>query len=610
MFIRARIGVLIFLVVLAVFAPALNNGFVGFDDRLYVTQNPHVRAGITTAGVAWAFQTTHTGNWHPLTWLSHMTDSELFGLDPGMHHLTSAILHALSALVLFLVLSGATASLWRSAVVALLFALHPLHVESVAWAAERKDVLSALFWMLTLWTYLSYARKPRVSSYVLALGLFGLGLLAKPMLVTLPFVLLLFDLWPLRRLRLTGGTEAEGPQPGGTVLFAAGRLPGLILEKIPFLALSVLASAVTLAVQRGAGNVSTLEAISVTSRLSNAVVAYVVYIKRMIWPRDLAFFYPYAKSIPAWIVVGAAILLVAVTVLVLREVRRRPYLATGWLWYLGTLLPVIGLVQVGMQASADRYTYLPLIGLFLIIVWGVAEIADARGLSTALVGAVAALVLVACAANTLVQISYWRDSVTLYERALNVTTDNYVVMDLMGSALARQGRVREAIPYHQRALRIAPRFARAHSNLANALFLEGDLAAAVQHYEQALRARPDYGEAHYNMGIALFQLDRYDEAAERFAEAVRLNPEHRDAQFNLAVVLDRQGRSKQALQHYAAATRLDPHDARLHFALGSALFAQQRYREAITALSRALELEPDFAAARAKREAAIAALQQ
>jgi len=581
----------LFVLTFVVFARVQAHGFVGVDDRLYVVDNPHVREGISAEGVAWAFTTTRAGNWHPLTWLSHMLDCELWGLGSGAHHLTSVLLHALSAVVLLLVLARCTAAPWPSAGVAVLFAVHPLHVESVAWAAERKDVLSGLFWMLTLAAWVGYARRPGAVRYLGALLLFGLGLLAKPMLVTLPVVLLLLDLWPLGRLRLESGRNV-------------GRL---LLEKAPFLLLSVASSVVTVLAQRSWGNVSTLEALPSSARLANAVVGYVVYIRRTLWPSGLAFFYPYPKAVPAWQVAGALLVLGALTAAALLAVRRRPYLTVGWLWYLISLLPVIGLVQVGRQAGADRYTYIPIIGLFVMACWGLAELVERGRVPRVPAATVAAVAATALAAVGVAQVSYWKDSATLYRRALDITRDNYVVEDLLGSLLAREGRPDLAVAHHTEALRIEPGYGLAHNNLANALALRGDLQGAIRHYRLALETRPDLDEAHHNLGTLLYRLGDVEGAIAQFSEAVRINPGHADARFNLAVLLDRSGRRNEALAHFEAAARLDPGDARASYAWGSALLAAGRTEEAVESLRRALSIDPGFAAAREKLSEALGA---
>lgn len=432
------------LLTLAAWLPALRNGFVNLDDGLYVTGNPQVQKGITRAGVAWALTANVANNWHPLTLLSHMLDCQLFGLDPAGHHAMSLLLHLADVLLLFAVLARMTGALWRSAAVAALFAVHPLHVESVAWAAERKDVLSALFWILAMGAWTSYARRPSLGRYLLVVLLMALGLAAKPMVVTLPFALLLLDVWPLERLGL--GWKR------------------LMAEKLPLLALSVAASLATLRYQRT--SLAPLELVPWSLRLANAAVSYAAYLGKLLLPRNLAVFYPIPLAIPAWQAAGSAALLAALTALAVWKVRQAPWLLVGWLWFLGTLVPVIGLVQVGRQAMADRYTYLPSIGLFLAIVWGISELLRER---RAVLAAASAVAIALLAAGTWMQVGYWKDSLVLYRHALAVTRDNYV----------------------------------AHVGLAKALAAEKDWAGAAEQYRAALALRPGLIEARTGLEAAL-----------------------------------------------------------------------------------------------------------
>jgi tetratricopeptide (TPR) repeat protein len=451
-----------------VYAPVLRHGFVNYDDNLYVSGNPVVRQGLTWEGLRWAWTAAVACNWHPVTMLSHMLDVELYGVRPGWHHLTNLLLHLANVVLLFEVLRRMTGATWRSAAVAALFAVHPLHVESVAWISERKDVLSGLFFLLTLGAWLRYVRRPAAGRYLLALLAFALGLLAKPMLITLPFVLLLLDVWPLGRLPLAAMPAASERTERRRALRA------LLLEKLPFVVLAVAVSAVALYTQRGA--MASLAALPLRRRAANALVSYVVYLGKSLWPSRLAVIYPLPPSIPLWKAALAAALLAALTALALARLRRAPWLAVGWLWFAGMLAPVSGLVQVGRQAMADRYTYLPSIGLFIAVVWSAHALAQAalpgelpaRGPGAtrrALLGAGAAVVIAALALTARVQVGAWRDSLTLFRHAAAVTDGNYVAAFHLGEELRMRGDRAEARRYYREALRIRPTLARARQRL-------------------------------------------------------------------------------------------------------------------------------------------------
>lgn len=566
--------------------------FINFDDPEYVMRNSHVRGGITPGGLAWAFGSGYGANWFPLTWISHMLDVQLFGMDAGYHHLTNVLLHALASVLLFLFLRRATRAAIPSAMVAIIFALHPLHVESVAWVAERKDVLSAVFWFLALWCYARYAERPSAARYLETLAAFALGLMAKPMIVTLPFVLLLLDAWPLGRLR---------------------PLWPRVKEKLPFFALSAVVSVVTYEVQRASGAVTTMSALPLTLRVENALVSYVSYVLKMLWPAGLAVFYPYPASVPLWQAAAAVLALAGMTSLAVRAFPARPYLAVGWLWYLGTLLPVIGLVQVGTQARADRYMYVPMIGLAIMLAWSV----DGLGKPAAMSMAAACL---ACAAITWAQLGYWQNSETLFRHALAVTRDNAVAEHSLGSALlddpprlpeaiahlqaalrinpasaqahtdlgsalAKAGRPAEAIPEFRAALAGAPGSAIVHNNLANALAGTGKPLEAIPEYDTALRIDPAYREArqnlamaHFDAGVSFAKAGRAPEAVAEFEGALRLRPAYADAHNNLGVVLSQMpGRLDDAIRHFEAAVRLQPDYEDAKFNLKAAQSEKQRH---------------------------------
>jgi tetratricopeptide (TPR) repeat protein len=575
--------ILLLLATLAAYRGLGSNGFVFFDDDLFVTANPHVQKGLQGESIAWAFTTTHASNWHPLTWLSHMLDVQLFGLDPGKHHRSNLLLHALNALLLLLVLHRLTGALWRSALVAALFALHPLHVESVAWIAERKDLLSTLFWLLTLAAWLAFVRSRRAAPYLLAVLLYALGLMAKPMLVTLPFTLLLLDYWPLGRLPV--------PLRG-----QAATLRRLLLEKAPLFALSAASCVVTFHAQRAGGAVATLEHISLGDRIANAVWAYGAYLAKTLWPADLAVFYPLPPGgHPAGEVALAVLLLLGLSAGALRLAGRAPYLLTGWLWTLGTLVPVIGLVQVGSQAMADRYTYVPLIGIFLAAAWGldalVAGHPAARGAAAlAAVGALAAMF-----AATRQQTAYWKDTETLFGRAVAVTSGNWLAHDFIGLSLAFSGqdRMEEAIRHFEEAIGIDPRHPGVHNNLAMALRESGRLDEAVAHYQEALRLRPDAPVPLKNLGTTLLQMGRHSEAVDALARSVRLAPDDSDALLLLGQALEGTGRVSEALLQFEAALRLSPDSVSVLLRTGQALGKLGRTGEAAACFERALKIDTE-----------------
>ncbi len=484
-------------------------------------------------------------NWHPVTWLSHMLDVQLNGMNAGAQHTTNLLLHILNVLLLFGSLYSMTRAFSRSLFVAGLFAVHPLHVESVAWIAERKDVLSTLFWMLTMWAWVAYVRRPARRRYLLVLLLFGLGLMAKPMLVTLPFVLLLLDFWPLRRVELEDGVSPSGP-----VAFPLRRsgLLRLVSEKLPLFALAAISGLVTVLVQRHGGAIKGFEKIPLSLRLINAPAAYLAYIGKMLWPLRLAAFYPFKTPAPVLQASLGALLLIGVTAMAVRAGRRNGYILVGWLWYVGTLVPVIGLVQVGDQSMADRYTYVPLIGLSLIAAWGIPELVARWRFGKRALPIVAGCILLACAALAEAQVRYWSDDVALWQHALTVTRDNYVAEDNLAVALATQGRAGEAVLHFAEAFRIRPSLAdsaSAQNNLGMALMLEGKLDEAALHFVQALRIEPDSAEAHYGLGAVLLSQRKPGEAVHHFTEALRIKPGFTQARDGLNLAQAMQPQDKQ-----------------------------------------------------------------
>jgi protein O-mannosyl-transferase len=591
-----------------VFAPIRQYDFVSWDDTYYVTENANVRAGLSWPGVSWALTTGDMYYWHPVTWVSHMLDVELYGLNAGGHHLSNLFLHIASTLLLFGLLRRMTGALGRSAFVAALFAVHPLHVESVAWVAERKDVLSTFFWMLTLWAYVSYVRKPGWGRYLAALVCFALGLAAKPMLVTLPLALLLLDVWPLGRLSIIA-VPPNRLQPTSTPT-RWSVFVRLVGEKVPFIALAIGSAAVTFANQLRVGAVQDLGAVPFESRVANALASYVVYIGRMMWPARLAAFYPYPRSFSWWWAGAASLVLLAASLGALRMARRHSYVLVGWLWYLATLLPVIGLVQVGGQSTADRFTYIPLIGLFVIVSWGIPDLLARWSYRRVALPAAAGLAILACAATARLQVQHWKDSLALWTHAVEVTTGNDLAHAKLGDLLAKEGQTNEAIAHYFEAARIVdapgtrgenaaggrpkdyydtaslhnriglllaeqgkiaeasaqyalsvrfdPRNAEAQAGLALTLEQQGETSGAIPHYIEAIRLQPDAPELHVQLALALETQGKLDEAIREGEEAVRLEPQRADWQYTLAVLLARQGDTEQALQHLETALKFDP----------------------------------------------------
>lgn len=573
--------VLLVLCTAAVYGQTVGHEFIPYDDNEYVYENPHVRRGLTWEGAGWALTTLWASNWHPLTWLSHMLDCELFGLQPGTHHLVNVLLHILSSVLLYLVLRHMTGAVWRSAAVAALFALHPVHVESVAWVAERKDVLSTLFFMLILWAYARYAARPSVTRYGMVFGFLTLGLMAKPMLVTVPFVLLLLDYWPLRRFP---PVEKTGPSP-----------IRLLVEKVPLLALVAASSLVTFVAQQRGGATAPTEVVPLGTRAANAVISYAAYLGKMLWPRNLAFFYPYRDSLTTADWIGPALLLVGLSVWVVRASRRWRYLPVGWFWYLGTLGPVIGLVQVGQQSMADRYTYVPLIGLFLMGIWGMADLAARwRHGRTALAGA-AGGVLIACMVGTWFQVGHWQNGIALFGQALRVTQGNALAHNNLGIALAERGRKEEAIAEYREALRIQPTLYTAHGNLGNALLEQGRRDEGIRHLEEALRINPASAKAHNNLANELVARGETQQAIKHYEEALQIRPEQAATHSNLGNALMAEGRKEEAIEHYREALRIDPEFVLAHNNLGLAIARQGRGDEAIALIREALRLDPGYA---------------
>jgi tetratricopeptide (TPR) repeat protein len=552
--IRPEIVVCLFLVLAtgAVYWQVGNHDFVGYDDDGYVSENARVQKGLTLDNTAWAFKTTQKSNWHPLTWLSHMLDVELFGLQPGRHHMTSVLFHILNSLLLFGVFRKMTGKVWQSGFVAALFALHPLHVESVAWVSERKDVLSMFFWMLTLWSYARYVEHPRIKRYLMVMGFFALGLMAKPMLVTLPFVLLLLDYWPLKRIQLYSSTKDSAS-------FDRRSTVGLfILEKTPLFVLTLGSCFITFFAQAKGGAVGSSEVHPFYVRVANAFVSYLKYIQKMFWPDDLAVLYPHPGVIPIWLLAAAMVLLIGISFLAVRYLKQSPWLGVGWFWYLGTLIPVVGLVQVGVQALADRYTYIPLTGLFMIVAWGVPQLMKGWRHRTIVISGSCVVLFPILMVTAWNQTSYWQNSRMLFEHALNVTTDNYVIHNNLGFELAEKGRIDDAIEHYRQALRINPDFEIAYINLGKALLLKGKVDESIRYYQALLKIKPDYAGVHHNLGLVLLRNGETDNAIFHFQEALRINDDYAEVYNSLAAAMLSKGEIDRAINLFRQALRINP----------------------------------------------------
>ena len=584
------------LVVLTVLAylPVFKADFINYDDPDYVTSNPKVQAGLTIEGVKWAFTTGHASNWHPLTWMSHMLDWQLFEDNAVSHHATNLVLHVINAVLVFALLRTLTRTFWRSAFVAALFALHPTHVESVAWVAERKDVLSATFWFGTMLAYLKYSeyvdkgKSKAAASYILALFLFACGLMSKPMVVTLPFVLLLLDYWPLKRLMLPGGAmdENKGITPGR-----------LFLEKVPFFLFSIISSCITFRVQKAGGAVTKIDVLPVLTRIENAFISYPRYIGKMFWPADLAVLYPHPWKWSLWAAILAAIFVIGISAIAVWQIKSRRYIAFGWFWFLGTLVPVIGVVQVGMQSIADRYTYIPYLGIFIIIAWGIAEL-SARFPGTKVAASISgSIIILACAGLTWKQAQFWKNSGTLFSHAVAVTDRNFLAHNNLGDYLSKQGDHENAIKHFQQALTIYPQFDLAWHSIAYSLANRGRLAEAIVHYERAIKLNPNNPGYFNNYGNALGSVGRDSDAIVQYFRAAELDAENEDAYNNLGVSLAMTGKVAEGIEHLHKAIRLNPRNPSAHSNLGNAYAVQGRTDDAIAEYEIALRLRPDDAQA-------------
>jgi protein O-mannosyl-transferase len=561
-------------IVVALYWRVLGNQFVDFDDEIYVTANDHVKAGLSLDGFRWAFTNIENGNWHPLTWLSHMLDVQWFGLDPGGHHFVSVLWHAANSAVLMALLWYMTACLWRSIFVAALFALHPLHVESVAWVSERKDVLSAFFCFCTLWAYAWYTRRPQSwRRYAAVAVLFSLALMAKPSVVSVPFLLLLLDYWPLGR-----------KEP----------LLTLLREKIPFVAMAAAVSMVTYFGQKQVGAMGNIEGLVFPERLANALVSYMRYLGKIVWPHPLAVIYPYQRDLPVLSIAMACLLLAAVTVLVLFRGRQVRYLPVAWFWFLGSMVPMIGLIQVGRQGYADRYTYIPSVGIFIGLVWIVADSIDKRKWNRGTTIVVTLFILPALALTTWSQLPYWHDDLTLFQHAIDVTPENPLALYHVGDDLVEMGRNKEAIPYLEEMIRLRPNFVYiGYYTLGKAQAREGQNDLALQNLSEAVRVKPDYPEAYYSRGITLLNSGNSQSAEPDLRAALQygLSVEYSGNAHNaLGVILAQRDDVKGATGQFEQAVAIQPASVDAQRNLALALIHQDRIEEAIARLTQALSV--------------------
>lgn len=577
--------------VLAVYWRVGSFPFILLDDDSLILKNPALQEGLTAEGARWAFTTVMDAGWIPLTWLSRMADITLFGMDAGKHHLVNVLFHVLNTVLLFHLLREATGRTWESGFVAALFAVHPLHVESVAWVTERKDVLAGFFWMLSLGAYARYAACPGTARYGAVVLFFLLGLMSKPIVVTLPFVLLLFDYWPLRRLWTS--PDIPGDLPHGCPPVSHVRL---VLEKLPLFLLSAVISVVTYFSQKSIGAITPIDANPVWARAGNALQSYALYLRRAFWPSDLAIFYPHpGTNLVLWKPAAAGVFLSLATVLVVRHARSRRYLATGWFWFLGVLVPVLGLVQVGGNAMADRNAYLPMIGVYMVAAWGGASLAAKLRIPSSVTGVAATVGLLALMMCASAQVALWRGTEPLFRRALAVTEGNWLAHSLIGQVDANAGRNDAAVAHYREALRIWPELPEVHNGLGEVLDRMGRTEEALGNFEEEVRIQPRFAPAHYNLGVVRYRIGKVGEAAASFREALAIRPDHPEAHNNLGVCLSDLGKDDEAIVHYREALRIRPNYVEAHRNLGMALSRGGSPEEAISHLREAVRLRADDA---------------
>lgn len=567
---------------LLIYYQSTQHDFVTYDDELYVIKNPHIKAGLTSESTIWAFTTGYAANWHPLTWLSHMLDFQLYSLNPMGHHWTNLQIHIVNTVLLFLFLKWVTGTIWRSAFVSVLFAVHPLHVESVAWVSERKDVLCALFWILSMWAYVGYVRQPKKTRYLLLLMLFTLGLMSKPMIVTLPFVLLLFDFWPLSRFQVM----VYKHQVSTFKVFVR-----LVWEKFPLFVLAAISCFITFFVQQHGGAVASIESFPLKARVANAIVAYTSYIVKLIWPLNLVVLYPLREWNPGQVLISG-VLLMFLSALAVRTWRRCPYLSMGWFWYLGTLVPVIGLVQVGAQSMADRYTYIPSIGLFMIVSWGVTDISAKWRWHRSIVILFSGVALVSLTICAWFQVGYWKNGITLFKHTVEVTHNNSMAYCGLGRALDRHEKYDDAIKNYVKALELNPNYAEAHYEIGVTLEKQGNSIEALRHYFEALQIKPNYAKVHNNIGVILSGQGKIEDAIYHYKKALQIDPNYPVAYYNLGVIFSNHGKIKDAILQYRNVLRLSPNMTQALYRLSWILstYEDEKYRNGEKAVNLAEKL--------------------
>jgi tetratricopeptide (TPR) repeat protein len=584
--------VMLTIFILSAYWPVQKYDFINYDDTVYVTSNYSIQKKITFESIKSIFGHVHTGHWHPVTMMSHMLDWQLFGDKAGGHHWTNVIIHIFNTILLFLLFNKLTGAMWRSAFIAALFAIHPLNVESVAWISERKNVLSTFFLILTMFFYVWYVKNPNWKRYLPVFLCFALGLMSKPMLVTLPFILLLLDYWPLNRLQIYS-TENDHLKIKEVIRRNSNKIFNLVLEKVPLFVLSAISVLLTLYAARYVGTVSSFESLPLRERISNAVVSYVLYIKKLFWPTDLAVFYP-ISAIPVWQFFIASLFLIIVTVFVCRYFRKYPYLFIGWFWYLGTLVPVIGLIQVGSQAMADRYAYVPLIGIFIIMAWGITDIARTKYLKN-IVAIVSGISLIILFIITSFQIQYWRDTTSLFERAVNVTKNNFTAKFGLGNELLKRNKIDEAIKHYYESLILDPENDTILAAFAWALHMKGENDKAIDMLRLALRFNPKSMDAHNRLGVILFQEGHIDEAIIEYKKAIDLNNDELLPHRNLGNALVEKGKIDEAINEYREVLRINPQYAGAHDKIAMLLMSQNKNVEAIKHFKEAIKLSPTYA---------------
>jgi protein O-mannosyl-transferase len=574
------IGLLLAATTLLIYWQVQDFDFVNYDDQVYVTENLHVQRGLTVENIKWAFTAKEAGFWHPLTWLSLMLDYQLFKLNPAGYHWTNLLFHLANTLLLFLVLQRMTGTLWRSGFVAALFALHPLHVESAAWIAERKDVLSAFFWMATMGAYAFYVERPGLGRYLAIILLFAFGLMAKPMLVTLPFVFLLLDYWPLRRFKMT----AADIKDKSFII--------LIVEKIPLFVMVLVASILVYSTQLKASALTTFDNLPMGARIGNAIVSYFTYLSKMIIPVDLTSFYPHPEQFSMWHVMSSLTVILLISAFSLRYVKRFPYMAVGWFWFLGALMPVIGLVQVGAYAMADRFTYLPLVGMFIFVIWGGYDALRDLKYGKIVLSSMSILVLLLMSIISWHQISHWQNSVSLFRHMVLVTDNNYFAYNGLGNALWQKGQYTEAADNYLKSLKIKPDYAEAHNNLGILWMTLGDISKAEYQFREAIRFKKDYALAYNNMGTVYIRQGKLSEAIDCFAMSIKINPEFVEAYNNMGIVLTKEGKLDDAVGIFKRVISMSAGNIDAYLNLGNALLQKGQISDAVHQLEKALAIDP------------------